>query len=76
MRGLVYLWAQRLAVGTSVAITIETLAPTSAGIITNTVTISANTADPNIDNNEASAQTEVVFRVYLPAILNQRLLQL
>ena len=50
-----------LSVEESSTITIIATAPSAAGAITNTVSVTAAEQDPDTGNNEASAQTEVTI---------------
>lgn len=61
-----------LGSSTAVPLTMTVLAPEIAGTITNTITLSAATDDPDMSNNTAVLTTTVVmpnFPIYLPVVI-------
>ena len=57
-----------LSSGSHITVTVA-VTPTAAGMITNTVTVTANEFDPILANNTASETTAVVRELYLPLII-------
>jgi uncharacterized repeat protein (TIGR01451 family)/CSLREA domain-containing protein len=56
-----------LASGTHITVTVA-VTPTTGGLITNMVTVTANEFDPAVANNTASETTAAIHQLYLPIV--------
>lgn len=70
--GMVTCTAANLAVGSGPALTIQTLAPLTVGLIANQATLSSSTPDMNLLNNSQVITTQVILRMlYLPVMMKE-----